>query len=90
MVQAIKLMNGPFVNVVYYYGGVKIVPEHGTNRLAFQYTIWDTAGRTKADLTASKEFTTHLGDVLVSIISSEHGELEYPTEEKESETPSYD
>ena len=84
---AVKLLEGPYANVVFYYGGVKIVPENGTHRLAFQYTLWDTASFKKEDLVKSADFTNHLGDILVAIITDENeqGELAYPSKENEEE-----
>lgn len=77
VVQAVKLLRGSFVQVTYYYGHVKVVPQGDTHVLAYQYTIWDSAGHTKAELTKSSEFTTLIGDVLVSIITDEKNLGEY-------------
>jgi hypothetical protein len=76
-VTAVKLLDGPYANVVYYYGHVKVVPEGTSHRLAYQYTIWDSAGLSKADLVQSQEFTTLIGDVLVAIIADENNSGEY-------------
>lgn len=79
-VNAVKLLDGPYKNVVYYYGHVKIIPqEDGSHRLAFQYTIWDSAGFDKATLTANPQFIERIGDVLVSIITDENRQGEYAT-----------
>lgn len=76
-VDAVRLLTGPFVGVTVYYGHVKVVPEGGTHRLAFQYTLWDTAELSKVDLVQSKEFSMHLGDILAAIILDESKEGEY-------------
>src|SRR5574337_2124366 len=77
-VNAVKLLDGPFKNVIYYYGHVKLIPqEDGSHRLAFQYTIWDSAGFDKVALTANPQFIDHIGDVLVSIITDENRQGEY-------------
>lgn len=82
-INAVKLVGGPFPNVVYYYGGVKLIPQDdGTNRLAYQYTIWDSAGYTKKELVESSVFTNRIGDVLVAIIADEQGKGEYATPRK--------
>jgi hypothetical protein len=75
--------------VVYYYGHVKVVPEGATHRLAYQYTIWDSAGFTKSALVESKEFTTLIGDVLVAIIADENNSGEYnaPSRSDDTEEP---
>jgi len=87
-VDAIRLLTGPFANVIFYYGHVKVVPEGETHRLAYQYTIWDTAGLLKSDLVNSKDFTTHLGDILAAIILDESQEGEYvSTRKHDSEEP---
>jgi hypothetical protein len=67
----------PYSKVIYYYGYVKVVPEGNLNKLAYQYTLWDTACFTKGQLTGSAAFNTRIGDVLVSIIADEHGKGEY-------------
>lgn len=79
-VSAVKILSGPHKNVTYYYGHVKVVPEANTHKLAYQYTIWDSASFTKQALTDSVEFTTLIGDILVAIISDENdkGELGSP------------
>ena len=76
-VDAIKILTGPFKNVVYYYGHVKVVPQNNTHTLAYQYTIWDSAQFTKAALTDSVEFTNTIGDILVAIIADENNVGEY-------------
>ncbi len=76
-INAVKLLTGPFKNMTYYYGHVKVVPEGTSHRLAYQYTIWDSAGFTKAELTQSPEFINHIGDVLVAIIADENNAGEY-------------
>lgn len=87
-VDAVRILTGPFVGVTVYYGHVKVVPEGGTHRLAFQYTLWDTAKLLKVDLVNSKEFTTHLGDILAAIILDESQEGEYvSTRKHDSEEP---
>lgn len=73
---AVKILTGPFAKVEFYYGHVKVVPEHGSHRLAFQYTIWDSAGLPKTQI-QTPEFMAHLGDILVAIIADEHNKGEY-------------
>ena len=77
LVSAVKILKGDYENVVYYYGHVKMVPQGNLFSLAFQYTIWDSAGHSKAELSQSKDFITHLGDVLVAIIADEKDKGEY-------------
>lgn len=77
VVNAVKILKGEFVNVTYYYGHVKVIPEGEINRLAYQYTIWDSAGHTKGYITQSQEFTNFIGDVLVAIIADENDKGEY-------------
>ena len=75
-INGVKLLSGPFANVIYYYGHVKLVPEGGNHRLAFQFTIWDSASFMKAQL-ASTPFVNYIGDVLVAIIADESKSGEY-------------
>lgn len=88
-VNAIKLLDGPYAHVIYYYGHVKVVPEGDTHRLAYQYTIWDSAQFTKKELVESTEFTTLIGDVLVAIITDENNSGEYngPSRSDDTEEP---
>ena len=76
-IHAVKILTGAFTNVIVYYGHVKLVPENGSHRLAFQYTIWDSASFTKKELVESAEFTNRLGDTLASIIADENNVGEY-------------
>ena len=76
LVTGVKLLTGPYANVVYYYGHVKLVPEGEMHRLAFQYTVWDSFIYTPNQL-KTKEFVNYLGDVLVAIISDENKSGEY-------------
>lgn len=78
-VNAVKILTGPYKNVVYYYGHVKVVHEGNTHRLAYQYTIWDSANFTKAELIGSPVFTNGIGDILVAIITDENNSGEYGT-----------
>jgi len=89
LVSAIKLLRGPFEHVVYYYGHVKIVPEGDVHKLAYQFTIWDSASFTRDQLTKSQEFMTHIGDVLVAIIADENksGEYDGPTRIDDTQEP---
>lgn len=76
-IHAVKILTGPYKHVVIYYGHVKVVPENGTHRLAFQYTIWDSASFTKKELVESPEFIMRVGDTLASIIADEKNVGEY-------------
>jgi len=86
---AIKLLDGPYQHVIYYYGHVKLVPDGDSHRLAFQYTVWDSAGHSRELLGNSEEFRQFIGDVLVSIIADEQlrGELHAPSRTDDSEDP---
>jgi len=73
------------MNVMVYYGYVKLIPEHGTHRLAFQYTIWDSASFTKKELVESQAFIMRVGDTLASIIADEKNVGEYGTPQPDEE-----
>lgn len=85
-VTGVKLLTGEYKNIEYYYGHVKVVPEGGTHRLAFQFTIWDSAGHTQQELKTDK-FINCLGDVLVALIADENqsGEYNGPTGSDDTE-----
>lgn len=76
LITGVKLLDGPFENVIYYYGHVKLVPEGDMHKLAFQYTVWDSANHSR-ELLNGKEFISYLGDVLVAIIADENKSGEY-------------
>lgn len=79
-ISAVKLLQDPYAGIIYYYGWVKPQPlDNGVMGLAFQYTLYDTAGRPNKDLVTSKEFTNYLGDVLTTIIMNEQHNLESVT-----------
>jgi hypothetical protein len=77
LVNAVRLLKGDYENVTYYYGHVKMVPVDDLFTLAYQYTIWDSAGHSKAELAESPVFKTLLGDILVAIIADEKDKGEY-------------
>lgn len=79
-ISAVKLLLEPYQGIIYYYGWVKPQPlDDGVMGLAFQYTLYETAGRPYKDLVNSKEFTNYLGDVLTTIIMNEQHKLESVT-----------
>jgi hypothetical protein len=84
-IHAVKILTGPYMNVMVYYGYVKLIPEHGTHRLAFQYTIWDSASFTKKELVESQAFIMRVGDTLASIIADEKNVGEYGTPQPDEE-----
>ena len=69
---------------------MKIVPEGDTHRLAYQYTIWDSARFTKAELTDVVEFSNTMGDILVAIIADENNVGEYSGPIREDDTEESD
>lgn len=77
LVNAVKILKGDHENVIYYYGHVKMVPVDDLFTLAYQYTVWDSAGHSKAELTEAPAFKTLLGDILVAIIADEKDKGEY-------------
>jgi hypothetical protein len=90
IVNAVKLLDEPYANVIYYYGHVKVVPEGNSHRLAYQYTIWDSAGYTKGELSKSDVFKTLIGDVLVAIITDENNSGEYDGPSRSNDTQESD
>tara|TARA_Y100001938_G_C7858403_1_gene314336 strand:- start:59 stop:406 length:348 start_codon:yes stop_codon:yes gene_type:complete len=67
---AIKLISGPFADIVYKYGKVGFAPESekqpdGTLPMKFDYTVMEN--RIDAD-TDSQEFINHIGDILVVLL----------------------
>ncbi len=90
-VDAIKIIDGPYKDVVYYYGRVKVVPPEVPDSpavLSFDYhTHIIPSGLTHIDL-GSFEFKQFVGDILMSILlHNEQGEYatirEHDTQESD-------
>lgn len=77
LVHGIKILQGDYENVIYYYGHVKVVPENDLFNLAYQFTVWDSAGHLRDTLVKSQDFKNLLGDILVAIIADENQKGEY-------------
>jgi hypothetical protein len=65
----IKLLTGKFSDTTYQYGKVKFEEEKdGAIYLRFVYNVMETS-LNKDELETSSEFKSHIGDILVSIMS---------------------
>ena len=69
---AIKLISGPFADIVYKYGKVGFAPESekvgDKLPMKFDYTVIEN--RIMAD-TDSQEFINHIGDILVEVMEEQ-------------------
>tara|TARA_B100001564_G_C20496009_1_gene603967 strand:- start:168 stop:524 length:357 start_codon:yes stop_codon:yes gene_type:complete len=84
---AIKLISGPFADIVYKYGKVGFAPESekqpdGTLPMKFDYTVMEN--RIQAD-TDSQEFINHIGDVLVVLLDENLKEKKSESEKLQDE-----
>lgn len=86
-VRAIKIIDGPYKGVIYYYDTVKLIPqEQGGPVLRFDYRIYDADSSVEKTVLTSKEFQSFIGDVLTAIICDEKGEYA-TTREHDSQEP---
>ena len=69
---ALKLISGPYADIVYKYGNVGFRPESeavdGQLPMVFDYTVIEN--KIGAD-TDSQEFINHIGDILVILLDEE-------------------
>jgi len=72
-VQAIKIIDGPYKDVVYYYQLVRFDPD--TVKLSFTYVVQESPYDPVVML--SKDFRSYIGDILVTILLNEDGQGEY-------------
>ena len=83
---AIKLISGPFADIVYKYGKVGFAPEteavDGALPMKFDYTVIEN--RIMAD-TDSQEFIDHIGDVLVVLLDENLKEKKTESEKLQDE-----
>ena len=68
---SIKLISGPYTDIIYHYGNVQFAKEEDENGnlpMKFDYTV--DKNFKNAD-TVSKEFINHIGDILVKVMDDE-------------------
>lgn len=90
-VNGIKVIDGPYKDVIYYYGRVKIVPPELPGSpavLSFDYHAHSIPSNLTHQILGSGEFKKFAGDVLMSIIlHNEQGEYvkirEHDTQESD-------
>jgi hypothetical protein len=79
---SILIDSGKYNGVIYQYGKVSVPKEEnedGNMPLVFKYTIVEFNSHTDESLKETEEFTTTIGDILVSILDEqlEKDNLEY-------------
>ena len=83
---AIKLISGPFADIVYKYGKVGFAPESekvgDKLPMKFDYTVIEN--RIMAD-TDSQEFINHIGDILVVLLDDNLKEKKTESEKLQDE-----
>jgi starvation-inducible outer membrane lipoprotein len=70
-VNAIKLLRGPYKDVVYCYGKAAVKEQGEIAKLEFDYIVIDPGIYLLEDLTRDEEFHTMIGDILVEMITVE-------------------
>lgn len=74
-VSAIKLLDGPYKDVVYCYGRLRVDPtSNDICQVAFDYKIFEIPKHVTYDMVKSDEFKKVIGDILVGIIMTQEGE----------------
>jgi len=66
----IKFLSGPFKDVVYRYGGVKIEEKNGEGHLLFNYDVVESPVVKPKKLEKDLAFKTYIGDLLVELMTS--------------------
>ena len=79
---SILIYKGKYEGIIYQYGKVSVPKEEnedGNMPLVFKYTIVEFNSHTDESLKETEEFTTTIGDILVSILDEqlEKDNLEY-------------
>lgn len=74
---SIQLLTGTWSGVIYNYGQVRILENpNNTATLSFQYTVEKaSADYSVRNLNENQQFRTHIGDVLVDILSQVDGKI---------------
>lgn len=73
-VYAIKLTSGPYCNLIYKYGNIRLNEdtENDVCKLSFAYKIiYKPKNLDKIDLDVNTEFKDYIGDVLSDILSNQ-------------------
>ena len=68
---SIKLISGPYTDIIYHYGNVQFAKEEDENGnlpMKFDYTV--DKNFIDAD-TDSQEFINHIGDILITVMDQE-------------------
>ncbi|CAB4133384.1 hypothetical protein UFOVP250_154 [uncultured Caudovirales phage] len=66
----IKLLDGPFKDVVFQYGKVKIEEKDGAAYLLFNYFVIESPNVKIKKLEKDNDFKNYIGDMLVEVMSA--------------------
>ena len=66
----IKFLSGPFKDVVYRYGGVKIEEKNGEGHLLFNYYVLESPNVKPKLLEKDDDFKNYIGNLLVEIMTA--------------------
>lgn len=69
----VKILDGKYAGVIYYYGKVKLIPREEPNAfvLSFDYTLYEIP---MYQVIQDEEFKQYIGDILSVILMSDKGE----------------
>ena len=68
---SIKLISGPYTDIIYHYGNVQFAKEEDENGnlpMKFDYTVDKNFKEADTD---SQEFINHIGDILITVMDQE-------------------
>ena len=68
---SIKLISGPYTDIIYHYGNVQFAKEEDENGnlpMKFDYTVDKNFKNADTD---SQEFINHIGDILITVMDQE-------------------
>jgi hypothetical protein len=75
----VKIISGDYSGIIFHFGKVSVDLNGEQPRLKYEYTIVDYASKDQKELTSDEVFFTMLGDILVSIIENNLGEVDAPS-----------
>lgn len=75
-ITAIQILSGEYKDIIYNYGKVSIDKREEPPRLQFDYRIIECGKYTEKDLISNQNYHTMMGDILVSILIEQLGEVD--------------
>lgn len=81
----IKIISGEYSDIIFHFGKVSVDVQGDIPRLKYEYFIDEYGKFSQESLQKDEKFYTMLGDILVSIIEQNLGEVDAPTRTDDTE-----